>query len=235
MSVSSARRYSELASSTPAMKAPSAIDSPAKLISSAMPTTSSSANAVNTSRTSAFATIRSTGLTRKRPATMTATIAPIAISAFSQTGSALVACLPRPSSCATSGTTAISGIAAMSWKRRIAKPVRPAGVAVMLRSAITCVPIAVDDIASAKPAINADGHASPSAISPADSSAPVNPSCALPPMKTAPRSFHSSSRSSSSPIRNSISTTPNSETWPMLSTFEINPHPHGPMTHPAIR
>ena len=50
MSVSSACRYSEPASSTPARNAPSAIDMPTAAMSCAMPTTSSSANAVNTSR-----------------------------------------------------------------------------------------------------------------------------------------------------------------------------------------
>ena len=52
---SSVCRYSELASSTPARKAPSAIDSPAALINCAIPITSSRANAVKISRTSALA------------------------------------------------------------------------------------------------------------------------------------------------------------------------------------
>ena len=76
-------------------------------------------------------------------------MADTAINAFCQTGSACASCLPSPRICATSGTTAINGIAAMSWNSRMAKPVRPAGVAVMLRSAMTCMPIAVDDMASA--------------------------------------------------------------------------------------
>ena len=57
-------RYSELASSTPARNAPSAIEMPASVISCAMPMTSSSANAVNTSRMLAAATMRSTGRVR---------------------------------------------------------------------------------------------------------------------------------------------------------------------------
>ncbi len=64
MSVSSAVRYSELASSIPARNAPSAIEMPASVISCAMPMTSSSANAVNTSRMLAAATMRSTGRVR---------------------------------------------------------------------------------------------------------------------------------------------------------------------------
>ncbi len=64
MSVSSACLYSELASSTPARKAPSAIEIPARFMSCAMPNTSSSANAVNTSRMFAPAMTRSTGRVR---------------------------------------------------------------------------------------------------------------------------------------------------------------------------
>ncbi|MCY1224928.1 hypothetical protein D9M72_371060 [compost metagenome] len=63
-SASSAWRYSESASSTPARKVPSAIDKPTASIINAMPTTSSSANAVNISRMSVRAIKRSAGRTR---------------------------------------------------------------------------------------------------------------------------------------------------------------------------
>jgi hypothetical protein len=64
ISLSRAWRNSESASSTPARNAPSAIDRPASDISSAMPITSSSANAVNSSRTPSLAITRSAGRVR---------------------------------------------------------------------------------------------------------------------------------------------------------------------------
>ena len=64
MSVSRAWRYSELASSTPARKAPSAMERPTSDISCDMPSTSSRAKAVNTSRVSAEAISRSAGRVR---------------------------------------------------------------------------------------------------------------------------------------------------------------------------
>ena len=72
MSVSSSRRYSLSASNTPARKAPSAIDRPRPCISSAMPTTSSSAAAVNTSAVRLRAIQRSAGRNSRRPPKMTA-------------------------------------------------------------------------------------------------------------------------------------------------------------------
>jgi hypothetical protein len=59
MSVSSSRRYSLSASSTPARKAPSAIDRPSHCISAAVATTSSSAAAVKISGVSLLAIQRS--------------------------------------------------------------------------------------------------------------------------------------------------------------------------------
>ncbi len=63
-SVSSAWRYSEPASRTPARNAPSAMDTPAAAMSCAMPTTSSSVNPVNTSRRPVRATMRKSGRVR---------------------------------------------------------------------------------------------------------------------------------------------------------------------------
>ncbi len=61
MSVSSAWRYSELASSTPARKAPRPIETPTGSIICAMPTTSSSAKPVKTSRSPVRAMHRRAG------------------------------------------------------------------------------------------------------------------------------------------------------------------------------
>ena len=109
ISLSSAWRYSELASNTPARNAPSAIDKPASVISWAMPITNSKAKAVNTSRKSVEATIRNAGRVRYRPIKTTPNIAPAAFNASNQKGSGLAA---APT--ANSGITANRGIAATS-------------------------------------------------------------------------------------------------------------------------
>ncbi|MNR13440.1 hypothetical protein D3C85_1298470 [compost metagenome] len=61
---SSSWRYSESASSRPAMKAPRAMDTPASSISQAVPITTSSEVAVETSFNPAFSTMRNTGRSR---------------------------------------------------------------------------------------------------------------------------------------------------------------------------
>ena len=61
MSASSSWRYSLSASSTPAMNAPSAIESPTDSNSRAVPTTTSSAAAVNASCARVAATMRRAG------------------------------------------------------------------------------------------------------------------------------------------------------------------------------
>ncbi len=229
MSLSSACRYSELASRTPARKAPSAIESPASDISSAMPRTSSNANAVNTSRTFAFATSRNTGRVRNRPITITATMAPSACAPSTQGLPVSAASADR------SGTSAMSGIAAMSWKSSTANALRPTGALRRLRSAIVCTAIAVDDIAIASPATIAGTQPRPAAARPAASRAPHSASCSDPPPKTDRRMRTSRPMSSSSPIRKSISTTPNSAKCRIDSTSRTNPRPHGPIAQPAIR
>ncbi len=204
MSVSSACRYSELASSTPARKAPSAIESPASAISSAMPNTSSSANAVKISRTPDTAIRRITGRVRKRPITTTITIAARPFSASCQPGS------PPGWSVPSRGTRAISGIAAMSWNSSTANALRPTGAPSRLRSLIVWTAIAVDDIASASPATSAPCQVTPAIHSATPSAAPQATICRAPPPNTGPRSSIRRLKSSSRPIRNNINTTPNS-------------------------
>ena len=84
MSVSSSRRYSLSASSTPARKAPSAIDRPTASMSAAVATTTSNDAAVKISGVLLPAIQRSIGLSSSRPPnTITATV-PIARAAPSQ-------------------------------------------------------------------------------------------------------------------------------------------------------
>ncbi len=162
--------------------------------------------------------------------TSTPPMAPAAMAA-SRHAEASTPALPA----ASIGIAASSGIAAMSWNSRMANALRPIGVAVRLRSPIVCIAIAVDDSASASPATSAAFHGMPTASPPAASAAPDSASCSVPPPKTARRIACRRFVSSSSPITNSISTTPNSEKCRIDSTSSTNPSPQGPIAAPAIR
>jgi hypothetical protein len=132
MSVSSSRRYSLSASSTPARKAPSAIDRPSHCISIAMPTTSSSAAAVKTSDVLLRAIQRSAGRSNRRPPRMTPPTIPMTLIAsqdrltLGRAGFEPETPSTRPPS---SGSSARIGIAATSWNKRIEKPACPLDVA----------------------------------------------------------------------------------------------------------
>jgi hypothetical protein len=177
-----------------------------------------------------LATTRSSGRVKKRPITTTAAIA----------ASTRSACMPLASpapgrSAASSGTRPISGIAAMSWNSRIAKLVRPTGAVSRLRSFMLWIAIAVDESASASPATSAARHGRPTVTKKPASSAPHSASCMPPPRNTSRRISHSRLGSSSSPIANSISTTPNSAKCMIDSTSSMKPSPNGPIAQPATR
>ena len=80
--LSNSCRYSLLASTTPAINAPSAGERPMAVISAAMPTTKVSADAVNTSRIREAAIKRNTGRDKKWPPTTIAAITPSVTAAF---------------------------------------------------------------------------------------------------------------------------------------------------------
>ena len=83
-------------------------------------------------------------------------------------------------------------------------------VAIRLRSASTPRPIAVDDIARPSAATSASRQSTPASTADAAISSAEPNNCTLPQPKIGRRSAHSRRGSSSSPTRNSISTTPNS-------------------------
>ena len=223
-------RYSESASSTPAMKVPSAIDKPTDSISTQMAITSSRANAVKISRKSVLAMKRRMGLTRKRPPITSAASTAASLATRSQPGSPL--CVTRPPS---SGTSAIMGMAAISWNSKMEKPAEPAGVLINFRSPRVASTMAVDDSDSPSAATSAVRQSTPKAMATAHSPALTTPTCAPPQPKMGRRNSHKRFGSSSRPIRNSSSTTPNSEKLRITSTFLIRPRPQGPMTTPATR
>ena len=98
--------------------------------------------------------------------------------------------------------------------------------------------MAVDDIASAAPATTASGQRvrprSPGRPSrSAAISARLPSSCTLPQPKIGRRMDHSRLGSSSRPIRNSISTTPNSARSTICDGSVTSRRPHGPIAKPA--
>ncbi len=218
MSVSSSRRYSLSASSTPARKAPSAIDMPTACIKAAVATTSSSDAAVKISGVSLRAIQRSAGRSSRRPPSTMAAMTAITFSMLHQ---------PLPSATASRAPTSCSSATLkMLW---------PEVVAIRLRSASTPRPIAVDDIAKPSPATSASRQSAPTSTpTPVINTAEPN-SCTLPQPKIGRRRDHSRRGSSSRPTRNSISTTPNSAKCRMSPGSVTSFRPHGPMRMPAPR
>ena len=156
----------------------------------------------------------------------------MAAAAFSASSPGVVVAAPWV---ASSGMAASKGIAAMSWNSRMAKALRPVGAGSRLRSAMVCTAIAVEDSDRASPAMIASFQSKPKAAPAAASSAAQAAICRLPLTKTSRRMAHRRFESSSRPIRNSISTTPNSEKCMIDSTSLTKPKPQGPISVPAIR
>ncbi len=146
---------------------------------------------------------------------------------------------PATRSGAISGISASSGIAAMSWNSETLRTFWPLVVCRMLRSLSVARPMAVDDIASAAPATSASRQPSgqkPMQAQPISAiSARLPSSCTLPQPKIGRRIAHSRLGSSSRPIRNSISTTPNSARSTICDGSVTRRRPHGPIAKPAAR
>jgi len=237
MSVSSSRRYSLSASSTPARKAPSAIDRPTDSISMAMPTTRNSEAAVKISGVLLRAIQRSSGRSASRPPSTMAPTTPMVRSASSSTSCAVCGCTASLARAATpsSGSSARMGMAATSWNSRMENAFCPLSVRMRLRSLITCSAIAVDDSASPRAPTSPTRQGRPKAQAAAHSSAAQPSTCAEPRPKMGRRMLHRRAGCSSSPTRNSISTTPNSAKCRMSCTLLTSERPQGPMAMPAAR
>ena len=194
-----------------------------------MPTTRPSAAAVKTSGVRLVATQRRPWRSSNRPPSTMAAITPSALPASIHGLPA--AAWPVPSS----GSSARIGIAATSWNSRIEKPAWPLAVGSRLRSPITCKATAVDDSASPSAPTTAQRHGAPASIATPASAAAQASTCTLPQPKIGRRMAQSRRGSSSSPTRNSISTTPNSATCSVVSGSLMRPRPAGPMAMPAHR
>ena len=232
ISVSSSRRYSLSASSTPARNAPSAIDKPTLCISAAVATTSSNAAAVKISGVLLRAIQRSVGRNNKRPPKTMMPMTPKARAASPQ---------PPPASCAalgesaSSGTMARMGMAAMSCSSETLSTLWPALVAIRLRSRSTPRPMAVDDMAKPIAATTASRQGTPNAMATPTINAAEPKSCKLPQPKMGRRKDHKRRGSSSRPTRKSINTTPNSANSNMAAGSVTSARPQGPMAMPAPR
>ena len=238
-----ARWYSVSASSSPATKAPSAIDNPAAAVASPLPTATNRAAATNSSVLSTDATSRNSG---RRITVPTSTMAamtrmacpkackspPISVPLFSG---------PRMVTRNNSGTTA------RSCNSRIAKQVRPVPVlSRCLRERIS-ITMAVEDSASEMPMSTAPPGRAPRrlAIMPIKSAEIVT--CSVPSPNTSRRIVTRRLNDSSSPIRNNRNTTPRSAMAPsprssVMATqrtagklYQSEPRPPGPSSAPAMR
>jgi hypothetical protein len=136
--------------------------------------------------------------------------------------------VPQAAATPRSGTTAIIGIAAMSWNSKIENAADPPGVLFSLRSSSVASAIAVDDSDSPSAPISATFQPTPSSMATPATWAPPQP-------KIARRIDHRRFGSSSRPIMNSSSTTPNSAKCRMTATASMRRSPHGPMAMPASR
>jgi hypothetical protein len=104
-----------------------------------------------------------------------------------------------------------------------------------LRSVITFIAIAVEESESESAAISAARQGRPTARAPPNRSAAQAATCSAPPPNTLARMAQSRAGSSSRPITNSISTTPNSATCMIACTSRTKPRREGPIKQPATR
>ena len=234
MSVSSSRRYSLSASSTPARKAPRAIDKPTNTISQAIPTTSSSEAAVKISGVLLLAIQRNSGRSSSRPPSTMAPTTPTILPTSSASCVGLCSAC-KPAAAPSSGSSARIGMAATSWNSRIENPAWPLWVRIRLRSCSVCSAMAVDDSASPSAPTRLVRQGRPTSQAAPNSGSAHSSIWALPKPKIGRRMLHNRLGCSSSPTTNSISTTPNSAKCRMSWTLLTKASPQGPMAMPATR
>ncbi|MCY1513333.1 hypothetical protein D9M68_478250 [compost metagenome] len=208
MSASSWWRKVDSESSTPARKAPMAIDRPPTCISSAAPSTTSSAAAVITSRALELASTRNSGLSSQMPAATSAASAPTAMPMPIQREGAMACC--AASTGAMKATMASSGTISRSSKSSTATIFWPRGAAMSPRSPSSCITMAVE--VSTKPIAHTNETASgkPKAMPTPVSRMPHTTTCRLPRPKMSRRMLHRCDGRISSPITKRNITTPSS-------------------------
>ena len=206
-----ARRYSVSANRSPATKAPSAIDRPLAAATSAVPTTTSRQAAMNSSGLRVWATSWNSGRSATRPTTTIATRATTAC----RSANARPFSSPAPPAALSSAAIVNStGAMARSWNSRIEKLSRPVGECSRFCPARIGMTIAVEESASAMPAIAAGPAASPSTYPRPPIASADRMTWPAPSPNTSRRRVRRRSNESSSPMTNIRNTTPNSARWP---------------------
>ncbi len=202
------RLYSVSASSSPAMKAPSAIDRPLTAATALVPISTNRQAAMKNSVERVAATRWNSGRSTSRPRpTMAAMASAAGASVQSRPGTA-----PPASRLARNEAPNRRGATARSWNSSTAKAVRPAPEFSRLRSASSGITIAVEDRASVPPSSAATATGTPMPIPAAIRTSPDTPTCNGPSPNTSRRRADRRSNDSSSPIMNIRNTTPNSAT-----------------------
>ena len=208
-----------------------AIESPPMSISTAEPSTTSSAAAVITSRALARASRRNSGFSAQSPTTTSPARAATPCATASQR--------ELPSAPGTTGamkaTSASSGTISRSSNSRIDTMRCPRGRAMSPRSPNNCMTMAVD--VSTKPAAprKATGGASPKPSRMPVITAVTSPTCSAPRPKIWPRSCQRWDGRISRPMMKRNITTPSSATCRMAAGSVNRPRPNGPTASPAAR
>ncbi len=238
MSVPTWWRYSVSDTSTPAMKAPSANDSPASSVSQASPSVTSSRLSMNSSSLLRRATrVSHQRMTRCPPTSST----PTSSTAFSKAR-------PRASSSWSgeeprAGISTSSGTTARSWNSRMPSTRRPCSLSSSPRSDSSLTTMAVLLMARVPPSASADCQPicqTPPASRDSASKAAVNTAadtttCSSPSPNTCRRMARSLGRLNSKPMVNIRNTTPNSPRWRTPSELLVSASACGPIRMPAAR
>ncbi len=238
MSVSTWCLYSVSDTSMPAMKAPSASDSPACSVSQARPSVTSSRFSMNSSSLRRRATSVSHQRITRGPPYSSSPTSTVALS------------MARPRALASAsggapsaGTSTSSGTTAKSWNSSTPITRRPCSLSSSSRSAISLTTIAVLLIASApdsasavcQPSCQRGGSTRDSASAPAVAASMVSVTCSAPSPNTCLRIARSLGRLNSRPITNIRNTTPNSPRCLMPSSLSESLSACGPISTPATR
>ena len=229
MSVSSWWRKVDSESSTPARKAPMAMERPPSSMASAAPRTTSRAAAVITSRAPARASRANIGLSSQRPA---------ATRAASESRARPMETQREPSaSCpgARIATRARSGTIARSSSSRMETMRCPAGVETSPFSSSTCMAMAVEDRTKPMAATKATAGAKPASQRMAVSTAPQAQTWATPRPKISRRRLQRREGCISSPMMKRNMTTPSSAMCSTAPGSATRRRPKGPMARPAAR
>ncbi len=232
-SASICRRKVDVESSTPARKAPIAIDSPLAWNSSAAPSTTSSAPAVITSRSLLAASSAKNGFMMRWPRKISSTTAPMGVAML--TARVSRSTFSPPDAGARIATSASRGTMARSSSSRMETMRCPCGAESSPRSPKIWKTMAVDVMTKPMPKMNATTGAKPSSTPTPVSSTPQVPTCITPNPKICLRSAQSLAGSISSPMMKRNITTPSSAVVRIDSGSLIKAMPEGPSNIPAAR